>query len=60
MVVQCADPVRWGSGNLQWEIGNPPDALELEPWSGANFLADLANLLLIRLDSPFELVERLL
>src|SRR5579872_7014581 len=60
VVVERADPVRWSSRNLQWEIGNPPDALELEPWSGANFLADLANLLLIRLDAPFELVERLL
>jgi hypothetical protein len=45
---------------LQWEIGYPPDALELEPWSGANFLADLANLLLIRLDPPLQLVERFL
>src|SRR5579872_4394105 len=60
VVVERADPVRWGSGNLQREIGNPPDALELEPWSGANFLPDLANLFLIRLDSPFVLVERLL
>src|SRR5207244_11303206 len=60
VVVECADPVRWGSRNLERQIGNSPDALELEPWSGSNFLADLANLLLIRLDSPFELVERLL
>jgi hypothetical protein len=60
VIVECPDPVGWGSRNLQREIGDPPDPLELQPRSGANFLADLANLLLIRLDSPFELVERFL